>query len=586
MSSKYSSNLSERGLAALVQSVFPSLSLSQPLLSTNTYRSSASADRRPVDPPPVVELKILEGESKIDVTFSHNANFFLYTTLESARTILPGRNASAQSLSPVLTGMPVAGMAYLDRPSPAGYFIFPDLSVRHEGKYRLLFNLYEEYKGNLIDVSTAPSNSDRARNKHPPALQVPQSNHFHFRLEVKSEPFTVYSAKKFPGLAESTSLSRLVAEQGCRVRIRRDVRMRRRDTKPSKEHDDLEEETLPYNRADRYCTPDNFGSSATAERARSVSATSVDPNNMYQIPERRTSVHDVSYYNQQPYQQPSVAPVLQTTSANFNTHLNFGNASNAPQPQVHALPSNGPAPVQSSVPYSPNPTGYQSHQGLSHSRQISSGSDYAYHPQAYPQSQYGVQTYTDTAEYKPPLPYARPAGPQPSSSTRDAHIYPAVDSRLVTGNQANYVQSPIIADPRSSTPTGVQHLPPLKALQPASERKYEHSTASGVGGDSGAVASQAAYDTNNDYSTYSSSNQVANGSMSRLGKRAYEKVFDTDHISQPVHGGARPEAAGQDVPQVECDGGYTDEVDLTSKMLSYRRADGSRQHKKIPSPIF
>ena len=46
---------------------------------------------------------------------------------------------------------------------------------------------------------------------------------FDWRMEVKSDLFTVYSAKKFPGLAESTNLSRTVAEQGCRVRIRRDV---------------------------------------------------------------------------------------------------------------------------------------------------------------------------------------------------------------------------------------------------------------------------------------------------------------------------------------------------------------------------
>lgn len=89
--------------------------------------AKSSADRRPVDPPPVVELRIFEGEAKNDITFSYNANFFLYTTLENARPIAQGRVPAAQTSFPVLTGMPVAGMAYLDRPSPAGYFIFPDL---------------------------------------------------------------------------------------------------------------------------------------------------------------------------------------------------------------------------------------------------------------------------------------------------------------------------------------------------------------------------------------------------------------------------------------------------------------------------
>ncbi|KAK3073454.1 velum formation- protein, partial [Coniosporium uncinatum] len=57
-----------------------------------------------------------------------------------------GRVPPTPASFPVLTGTPVAGMAYLDRPQPAGYFIFPDLSVRHEGKYRLAFALFEELK--------------------------------------------------------------------------------------------------------------------------------------------------------------------------------------------------------------------------------------------------------------------------------------------------------------------------------------------------------------------------------------------------------------------------------------------------------
>ncbi len=54
----------------------------------------ASADRRPVDPPPVVELRIFEGgptiEQSKDITFLYNANFFLFATLEHARVIAHG----------------------------------------------------------------------------------------------------------------------------------------------------------------------------------------------------------------------------------------------------------------------------------------------------------------------------------------------------------------------------------------------------------------------------------------------------------------------------------------------------------------
>ncbi|TKA32981.1 hypothetical protein B0A54_14367 [Friedmanniomyces endolithicus] len=169
--------------------------------------AKSSADRRPVDPPPIVELKIFDGEnSKTDITFSMNANYFLFATLEPARPMAHGRVAEHKQQLTVLTGTPVAGMVYLDRPEPAGYFIFPDLSVRHEGKYRLGFSLYEESKDVKFDDST--DGGARAASPEDPCVT--------HRLEVKSEPFTVYSAKNFPGLTESTSLSRMVAEQGCR----------------------------------------------------------------------------------------------------------------------------------------------------------------------------------------------------------------------------------------------------------------------------------------------------------------------------------------------------------------------------------
>jgi hypothetical protein len=94
--------------------------------------------------------------------------------------------------------------------------------------------------------------------------------HVHFRLEVKSEPFTVFSAKKFPGLAESTVLSRVVAEQGCRVRIRRDVRMRRRDNKTGKEYEEFDDDGV-YTRNSRFATPDGYTQTPMPDRPRPVS---------------------------------------------------------------------------------------------------------------------------------------------------------------------------------------------------------------------------------------------------------------------------------------------------------------------------
>jgi hypothetical protein len=45
--------------------------------------AKSSADRRPVDPPPIVELRVFEGEgaNQQEITVAYNANFFLFGTL-------------------------------------------------------------------------------------------------------------------------------------------------------------------------------------------------------------------------------------------------------------------------------------------------------------------------------------------------------------------------------------------------------------------------------------------------------------------------------------------------------------------------
>lgn len=154
----------------------------------------------------------------------YNADFFLYASLHHAADGHPGR-VNPQNSPPVLTGMPVSSMILLDRPEEAGYFIFSDLSVRHEGQYFLKFALMEEVKEDRDkDPDEVMSGTDEITGP-----EMTSERHFCFRTTVTTDVFDVFSAKKFPGLQESTALSRTVAEQGCRVRIRRDVRMRRRE---------------------------------------------------------------------------------------------------------------------------------------------------------------------------------------------------------------------------------------------------------------------------------------------------------------------------------------------------------------------
>jgi hypothetical protein len=85
------------------------------------------------------------------------------------------------------------------------FFIYPDLSVRSEGVFRLKFRMYDinHSQGLFEPVSSA--------DKDAPCLAA-----------AFSEPFTVHSAKKFPGVCESTELSKAFATQGIKIPIRKD----------------------------------------------------------------------------------------------------------------------------------------------------------------------------------------------------------------------------------------------------------------------------------------------------------------------------------------------------------------------------
>jgi hypothetical protein len=183
-----------------------------------------------------VRLRILEGDN--DITAIYEATFMLFASLEHSRPVAKGTMYSANHC-PVLTGVTCAGAAYLTQPTTAAYFIFPDLSVRHEGWYRIKFHLFEQTKrredfdmGRIVPAPT--QSADGSGQESPPNDQEMMIN----MTYVYTDPFQVYSAKKFPGLGQSTELSQVVAKQGCRVRIRREVRQRKGEAKTGKKEED------------------------------------------------------------------------------------------------------------------------------------------------------------------------------------------------------------------------------------------------------------------------------------------------------------------------------------------------------------
>lgn len=73
------------------------------------------------------------------------------------------------------------------------FFIFGDISVKIEGRFRLQFNLYEM-----------------------------RNYTCHHMLSIRSNIFQVHGPKEWPGMLESSSLTRGFSEQGVRLRLRKE----------------------------------------------------------------------------------------------------------------------------------------------------------------------------------------------------------------------------------------------------------------------------------------------------------------------------------------------------------------------------
>jgi hypothetical protein len=526
--------------------------------------SPASADRRPVDPPPVVELRVFEGKNPadlVDVTFNYNANFFLFTTLEVARPIAHGRMQPQIQQIPVLTGMPVSGMAYLDRPSLAGYFIFPDLSVRHEGRYRLSFNLYEETK-EARDADGEPS-SDQTKPSVPSSPTSPSAPtaSFDWRLEVKSDPFTVFSAKKFPGLAESTSLSRAVAEQGCRVRIRRDVRMRRRDNKPNTDYEAAQEGE--YVRAGR--TP---SVQESRDRSRSLSNESAG-RHPYGL-ERRLSG-----------EYPGVYP---HSSSRPQSYLNFGAPRNQHQAPPHRFAQPAPpAPMPYQSPLAPRP-----HQG--HYRQPAPSPQDTLarlpHPQPAPPPQ--------TTLSRLPYPQYAPPPTQPTRHQPDLNLPHPPE---IPGQTPSRQNSADMIGPRTDTkgPT----LPPMRNLNHQAHMRESRLTlapikrvistpklAPGQLRVDEPPPDQLESDPGDCSRTLDRVRPDSTPSKS-MSKRSHEAAFDSkSNKTAPLHNGMRPEDDASPVQAIVDDPAGPESAKSRPAWMDnmeYRRADGS-MHRILNPP--
>ncbi|KAJ1964710.1 hypothetical protein GGI12_001251 [Dipsacomyces acuminosporus] len=133
---------------------------------------SEKLDRRPIDPPPIIQLMVHDPLDPFSHSFTVNPAFFMHVVLmnedgESTLRCIKDRKTTAMAGSMVSPLHTLRDMSA----SQGAYFVFSDLSVRMEGSFRLRFDLFE-------------TDSDRV----------------HHRASAMSDVFTVFSPKRFPGM--------------------------------------------------------------------------------------------------------------------------------------------------------------------------------------------------------------------------------------------------------------------------------------------------------------------------------------------------------------------------------------------------
>ncbi|KAJ2477609.1 hypothetical protein IWW56_004229 [Coemansia sp. RSA 2131] len=191
---------------------------------------SSDKDWRPLSPPTVIKLELFDVDGNRVIENSFMQHLVVHTTLwneskeEELTVVELPHNTNSKRISAaaksrkrgvtdfgqlkhepgleiennLLGDYSATSMIVDDESGQRGcFFVFPNLSIRLEGRYRLRFTLIK-----LPEMQRA-------------ALMAPKC-----MCSTFSDAFDVYSIKTFPGMIESTALSRALAQQGLKIPIR------------------------------------------------------------------------------------------------------------------------------------------------------------------------------------------------------------------------------------------------------------------------------------------------------------------------------------------------------------------------------
>ncbi|KAL1965045.1 hypothetical protein VTN77DRAFT_6105 [Rasamsonia byssochlamydoides] len=160
-------------------------------------------ERKPVDPPPIIQLKVREENTYLAQHYLQSPYYFMCCSLYDANEDRPAPVQPSTALAGTLVSS-LHRLKDVDN-TDGGFFVFGDLSIKIEGEFRLKFTLFEMRKDTVTGLKS-----------------------------IISDRFQVLPPKNFPGMAESTFLSRSFADQGVKLRIRKEARnmMKRAGPRP------------------------------------------------------------------------------------------------------------------------------------------------------------------------------------------------------------------------------------------------------------------------------------------------------------------------------------------------------------------
>ncbi|KAI0477601.1 velvet factor-domain-containing protein [Xylariaceae sp. FL0804] len=159
-------------------------------------------DRKPVDPPPILRLSVPADEDP-DGVYRQSPYLIVVAYLEYGPDEQHPKPPGSIPPPNVMAGTMVSSLHRLKDPSnqEGAFFIFGDLTIKSEGVYVLRFDLLQMEFGTDSEADSLVTITSTA-----------------------SEPFVVHTSKAFPGMAESTFLTRSFSDQGVRLRLRKDSR--------------------------------------------------------------------------------------------------------------------------------------------------------------------------------------------------------------------------------------------------------------------------------------------------------------------------------------------------------------------------